>query len=157
MTDSDVHDGQSRSRLTDRPPARFVRGLLVGAISIATAAALTVGAFRLMPPGESCGADFICLPDVTGILLAGAAIPLALCLLGPLAARLLRLPQPWLYAIPAGWAVVVVCLGLGLGGQAVASAGVTVSLLVLWLAYGLIALWWRAARPEVRQLGRERD
>jgi hypothetical protein len=151
MADSDVHDGRSDSRLTGSRPAprlaRFVRGLVAGAIGIAITAMLTFGALRLMrPPGGSCGSDLVCLPDVTGILLTGAAIPVVLSLLGPLAARLLRLPEPWLYAIPAAWAVVVVCLGLGLGGQTVATPGAAVGFLALWISYGVIAVW-RSGRP----------
>jgi hypothetical protein len=42
--------------------------------------------------------------------------------------------------------VAVVCFGLGLGGQAVASFGATIGLVVLWVSYGLIALWW-SGRP----------
>ncbi|MEU5726609.1 hypothetical protein ABZ783_33010 [Micromonospora sp. NPDC047738] len=105
-------------------PARLVRprkalrlvaaGLLVGLVTlgVAVAAALALAKLAEREPA-SCAEDAPCLPDLGPVILAILSVPVLMAVVGPLAARILRLPAPGLFAMPVIWAVVVACVLLG--------------------------------------------
>src|ERR1043166_6942064 len=95
------------------------------------------------PDTPPCDSDLACFPDLGPLIAAVMSLPATIVLGGPAVARLLRIPCPWLFAVPAGWAAVLACVGLGPADQqnhwpfndAVSS------LLILWIPYGLIGVW----------------
>lgn len=87
-----------------------VRGLAVGVATV-TAAALAAGAvIELMGPKPPlCHSDNPCLPDLSPVVAAAGTAIVVLVGLGPLLARLLRLPFPWSFVLPAMWVFVLLC------------------------------------------------
>jgi hypothetical protein len=119
------------------------RGLIVGAICMAFAAAVATAILWVAAPDEEpCDRDLVCIPDLGPLIAAVIAVPLAIALAGPLVAWLTRIPRPWLFALPAAWAVVLAMVVLGPGNlQAVwPFNSLAAILLILWVPYGLIAM-----------------
>jgi hypothetical protein len=88
------------------------QGVVAGVTSL-VAAVLT--AFAIAKEAEPAGADCVdvCLPDLGPAILAILAMPVVMGVVGPLVAKLLRLPTPGLFAAPVAWAVVVASVWLG--------------------------------------------
>jgi hypothetical protein len=138
------------------PVWAILRGLAIGVASAATAASVAFAIVKLAPADTSpCDSDLWCVPDVRPLILAITSIPLVIAIVGPLVARLLGASRPWFFAVPAAWAVVVACVGIGpADGQNRWPFNDTLSSVVILLApYSLIALWtsWQQAKDRARR------
>jgi hypothetical protein len=83
----------------------------------------------------------MCLPDLGPVIFAFLAMPLVIAVTGPLVARLVRLTRPWLFAIPAIWALVVVFLALGPGGSFWPFNSAVSSAVIFLVPYALLAVY----------------
>jgi hypothetical protein len=122
----------------------IVRGLAIGLASIGAGIFVVFAVVKVVPADTSpCDSDIACLPDIRPLILAICAFPVAIALVGPLVARLLRAPRPSFFAAPAAWATVLACVGLGPADtrDRWPFNNEVSSLLILWIPYGLIALW----------------
>ncbi len=127
-------------------------GLIVGVISIAIGAAMGYTVLSLgAQDAEACSSDLVCIPDLGPFIAAAVTVPVIIAVAGPLAARLIELPRPWLSSLPAAWAVVLACVAGGPGGlQAFwPFSNLAAVLLILCFPYGLIAVW--TLRPKTNQ------
>ncbi|MEV4515432.1 hypothetical protein AB0K00_41560 [Dactylosporangium sp. NPDC049525] len=120
-----------------------LRGLAIGVASTVAAAAVAFAIIALVKADDApCDSDLACLPDLGPLILAVLAIPVAVAVTGPLVARLLRVPNPPLFAIPAAFMVVWACVSLGPARNIRWPFNDLVStVLILWLPYVLIAVW----------------
>jgi hypothetical protein len=137
------------------PVWAILEGLAVGVASVAAAVAVAFAIVDFAPADTSpCDSDLACLPDLGPLILAVSSIPVVIAAVGPLVARLFALPWPWLFAVPAAWAVVVACVGLGPadGQSRWPFHGALTSLVILLVQYSLIALWTRWQRTKAQQL-----
>jgi hypothetical protein len=130
--------------------------LAIGVASAATAVSVAFAIVRFAPADTSpCDSDLACLPDLGPLILAITSMPLVIAIVGPLVARLLRASRPWFFAVPAAWAVVLACVGLGpADGQNRWPFNDTFSSIVILLVpYSLIALWtsWQQAKDRARR------
>src|SRR4051794_27883321 len=134
------------------PVWAILRGLATGVASIVCAAAVAIAIVKLVPADNSpCDSDLPCFPDLGPLILAAISVPLVIAIVGPLVARLLRMP-PWFFVVPAGWALVVACVGLGPadGQDRWPFNDVFSSLGILLIPYSLIALWtsWQRTKDQ---------
>ena len=150
--DTRVHSRQARPTFW-WPVWAILRGLVTGVASVACAAAVAFAIVKLIPADNSpCDGDLPCFPDLGPAILAVVSLPLVIAIVGPLVARLLRLSPPLFFVVPAGWVMVIACVGLGpADGQdrwpfndAYSSLG------ILLILYSLIALWttWRRTKDQ---------
>jgi hypothetical protein len=81
--------------------ALAAQGLL---ISVTSLVAAVLAAFVIAktegPVRAECVDDLACLPDLGPAILAIMAMPVVIVAVGPLVAKLLRLPSPGLFAAP---------------------------------------------------------
>ncbi|MEV0128763.1 hypothetical protein AB0H83_09890 [Dactylosporangium sp. NPDC050688] len=96
------------------PVWAILRGLAIGVVSAGAAVGVAFAIVELVPRDTApCDSDLVCLPDVRSLILAIVSVPVVIAVVGPVVARLLGMAWPWLFAAPAGWAVVLACVGLG--------------------------------------------
>ena len=154
-TMSDEPEPPARRR--PAPPASWwpvwaiLEGLAVGVASVAAALAVAFAIVDFAPADTSpCDSDLACLPDLRPLILSVSSMPVVIAVVGPLVARLFALPWPWLFAIPAAWAAVMACVGLGPadGQSRWPFHGTLTSLVILLVPYSLIALWIRWQRTK---------
>ncbi|MFF5234377.1 hypothetical protein [Dactylosporangium sp. NPDC000521] len=126
------------------PVWAMLRGLAIGAASAATAAAVAFAIIGLAPENTSaCDSDLVCLPDLGPALLAVTSMPLAIAIVGPMVAHLFGASRPGFFAVPAAWAMVLACVGLGPadGQDRWPFNDAFSSIVILLVPYCLIALW----------------
>jgi hypothetical protein len=129
----------------------MLEGLAVGVASVAAAVAVAFAIVDFVPADTSpCDSDLACLPDLGPLIFAVSSMPVVIAVVGPLVARLFALPWQWLFAVPAAWALVVACAGLGSADDQrprLLHDPVT-SVAILLILYSLIALWTRWQRTK---------
>ncbi|WP_426502491.1 hypothetical protein ACPPVO_33185 [Dactylosporangium sp. McL0621] len=122
----------------------LLRGLAVGVASVAVAVGAGLAIIELSSAGDSsCSSDLVCLPDLGPLIFATMLMPVLIAVTGPLVARLLGLARPLLFAVPAAWAVVLACVGLGPadGRHRWPYNSAVSSIVILLVPYCLLALW----------------
>jgi hypothetical protein len=142
--DTHIHTRQARSA-SWWPVWAILRGLAIGVVSEAAAAAVAFAIVKLAPADTSpCPIDYPCLPDLGPLILASTSMLLVMAVVGPLVARLLGVPRPWLFIVVPAGAVVLACTGFG-PAAAVQNHwpfnDTFGRIVILLVAYSLIALW----------------
>jgi hypothetical protein len=119
-----------------------LRGLAVGVASVAAAVAVALAIVESAPVDTSpCDSELACLPDLGPLILAVTSMPLVMAVVGPLVAWLLRASRPLFFTLPAAWALVLVCVGLGTPSDRWPFNDTVSSVALLVLPYILVALW----------------